>query len=122
MTHNELIALEEELCHELEVCCGATTEVLDLTRKVLTIMRLRSDLLDEGCSATSPAVDLTYTQQDQLLGYDDDGYRGLGYAFLNNLHTMNLTEHGSAVRCSWPTKRGLALLERLETWAKARNP
>jgi len=37
--------LETELEDELKVCCGATTEALDLIRQTLSIMKRRSDAI-----------------------------------------------------------------------------
>lgn len=44
------------------------------------------------------------------------------YAVLNWLDRLDLLEHGSGIRCSWPTTRGKDVLAKLNEWHAAGEP
>lgn len=112
-----LSELESEIEDELKICCGATTEAIDLVRKFLSILRQRRIIAD--ADPKNPAWDKTFEAQDELLGIKTNV--GLYYTFLYRMDELDLSEHGGGCRACWITQHGEAVLDKLEAWAKAKG-
>jgi len=110
--------LEDELENELRICCGATSDSLEVIRRTLLLMKKRSDSIHADFK--NDAAHNVFTEElDNLLGYKTNV--GLYYIYLHHLGDLDLIEHGCGARGSWPTKKGLEILTRLEAWAAERE-
>ena len=78
-----------------------------------------------GCSESTPVLrvakrvlELCETQQWQALRVEQREAEEPAhyYVLMNWLDQLDLIEHGTSIRCSWPTEKGKVLLGWLREW------
>ena len=112
--------LETELEDTLKICCGPTSDVLLHMLKTLQILKRRWDAIGgQGKTKDDAVYEKTYTEMDEHLGLI--ARPEVGYVYLYLLNSLDLIEHGTGIRGSWPTKAGLDILVKLEAWAAERS-
>ena len=92
----------EQLMFALDVCgCSERGPLFRLIRAVLTACDQRA-----------------WTELSTIILPESAHY----YAILNWLEKIDLLEHGTAIRCAWPTTRGKDVLAKLDEWHAAGEP
>ncbi len=105
----EFVVDNHDLLGELGFCgCGQPEEAIALVKKLLTNMR---DSFETKDHERAKAL---WSERSDLIG---DG--PLGWILLYHLDHLGLLEHGSSCFGSWLTKKGEAVLARLDKWAAA---
>lgn len=99
LERDETLTAEEQLEDWLRLCgCSESAEVFRVVRRVLRQCEEQqwAELREEQRLATEPAH---------------------YYVLMNWLDGLDLIEHGTAIRCSWPTEKGRQVLALLDEWA-----
>ena len=102
-------ALQEEIEEALGICCGNTDATRDHIRTTLRLLKARSD------ANQTKEPNGWENGTEALKTHLGDLYEPMAAVYLHYLDRLDLIEHGSGIAGSWLTKRGVEVLEALET-------